>query len=130
MCKNECIATHNTLWDVITTIVLKSGTLERKVSHLFPPHTPHQINILITKGTFQMLPDIIIIHLTYLNMVQCASTMTSHIATVIAQKKTWSYTKRWLHSPSHKDLWLSSLLFQFSFYYLCSCHYNSSLEPF
>jgi hypothetical protein len=88
LCKNECIATHNTLQDAITTIVLESGALERKVSHLFPPHTPHQVNILITKGTFQMLANIIIIHLTYLNMVQCASTTTSHIATIITQKKT------------------------------------------
>ncbi len=88
LCKNECIATHNTLQDAITTIVLESGALERKVSHLFPPHTPHQIDILITKGTFQMLANIIITHLTRLDMVQRASSTISHIAIVIAQKKT------------------------------------------
>jgi len=88
LCKNECIATHNTFQNVITTIVLESGAFEIKVSHLFPPHTPHQVDILITKDTFQMLADIIIIHLTCLDMVQCASTTTSQIATVIAQKKT------------------------------------------
>jgi hypothetical protein len=31
--------------------------------------------------------------LTWLDMVQHASSTTSHIATIIAQKKTWSYTK-------------------------------------
>lgn len=69
LCKNECIATHNTLQDTIKTIVLDNGAHEKEVSHLFPHQTPHQVDIFITKCTFQILADIIIIHLTWLDMV-------------------------------------------------------------
>jgi hypothetical protein len=48
-CKNECITTHNTLRNTITTIVLENGAHEKEVSHLFPHHIPHQVDILITK---------------------------------------------------------------------------------
>jgi len=35
-------------------------------------------------------------------------------------------TRNLLHSPCHKDLWLSSYSFCFSFYYFCASHYNMS----
>jgi hypothetical protein len=38
-CRNEHIATHNTLWDMIAAIVLESGThVKKEVSHLPSSH--------------------------------------------------------------------------------------------
>jgi hypothetical protein len=45
--------THDTLWNIIATIVLKSGThVQREVSHLFLHHTQWWMDILITRSDF------------------------------------------------------------------------------
>jgi hypothetical protein len=42
----------------------------------------------------------------------------------------WTSTKRWLHSPCYWDVWVSSSLFWFIFYYLCTDHYYASSTVF
>jgi hypothetical protein len=77
--RNEHITTHNTLQDIITTIVLESGThVQREVSHLFPHHTWWRMDILITIDDFRTLMDIIITDPTRTNMVKWTSTMTTN----------------------------------------------------
>jgi len=82
MCENEHIVTHNTIWDNVIVVSLKNGAhVYIKVSHLFSYHTWLQINILITKHDFQTLANVITVDSTYLDIVQCASSMTMHVAT-------------------------------------------------
>jgi hypothetical protein len=81
--------------DIVATIVLKSGVhVQKKVFHLFPHHTYRGMDIVITRDGFQTLVDIIITDPTRTNLVQCASTTTTHVATIVAQNKTRSYIKR------------------------------------
>jgi len=56
-------------------------------------------------------------------MIQCASSVATYVATNI----DITHIKRWLHSPCHRDLWLSSFLFWLLFYFLCLGHYSWSL---
>jgi len=73
-------------------------THTQKVSHLFPHHIQHQINIFITKHGYRTLMNVVINNLNFSNMVQHASSTRTHAATthatIVAQEKTQSYTKR------------------------------------
>jgi len=42
----------------------------------------------------------------------------------------WVNNRRWLHSPCYWDVWVSSFLFWFIFYYLCIDHYRTSSTVF
>jgi hypothetical protein len=44
-------------------------------------------DIVITRDIFQTLVDIVIVNLIHTNLVQHASTMTTHPTTIIAQNK-------------------------------------------
>jgi hypothetical protein len=126
--RNEHTTTHNTFWDNVATIFLESGThVQREVSHLFPRHTWHQMDILITRDSLWTLMDIVIAYSTHTNTKQRTSTMTTHVVMMTTQKKDtiirWTNTKQWLHSPCYWDIWVSSFLFWFIFYHLCTYHY-------
>jgi len=72
----------------------KNGAyVQRKVSHLFPPHTQRRIDIVITRNRFRTLVDVVIVDLTHINLVQQASMTTTHRATVATQNKKWPYTE-------------------------------------
>jgi hypothetical protein len=58
------------------------------------------MDILITKNNFQTLVDIVIANPTHINMVQRASTMTTHVMMMVAQEKTRSYNERTLGNDS------------------------------
>jgi hypothetical protein len=60
----------------------------------FPHRIQHQINIFITKNGYQTLVNVVVNNLNFSNMVQHASSTTTHAATDVTQKKTRSYTKR------------------------------------
>jgi hypothetical protein len=63
LCKNVHIAAHDTFWDIVTIIILESGThIQKEVSHLFSTHIWWRINIFINiKDGFQTLTNIIIV---------------------------------------------------------------------
>jgi len=42
----------------------------------------------------------------------------------------WANTKQWLHSPCYWDISVSSFLFWFIFYHLCTYHYRTLSEVF
>jgi len=42
----------------------------------------------------------------------------------------WMNIRWWLHSPCYWDAWVSSFLFWFIFYYLCTNHYHASSTVF
>jgi len=44
-------------------------------------------DIVITRDIFQTLVDVVIVNLIHTNLVQHASTMTTHPTTIIAQNK-------------------------------------------
>jgi hypothetical protein len=68
------------------SIVLENAVhVQREVSHLFPHHTRKWVDIVITRNKF--------VDLIHTNLVQCASMMTTHLATIVVQDKTWSYIK-------------------------------------
>jgi hypothetical protein len=52
------------------------------------------VDIVITRNNFQTLVSIIIINPTCTNLVQCASTMIAHVATVATQDNARSYTQQ------------------------------------
>ncbi len=73
--------------------MLESGThLQKKISHLFPHHSQKQVDVVITKDNFQTLVDIVIVNQIRTDLVQHASTMIVHAATIAAQNKAQSYT--------------------------------------
>jgi hypothetical protein len=79
-CGSEHTTTHNTFWDNVTTIALKSGAhVQKEVSHFFPCHTQHQMNILIIRDNLWTSMDVIIINPTCTNMVQRTSMMITHV---------------------------------------------------
>jgi hypothetical protein len=93
--RNEHTTTHNTFWDNVATIFLESGThVQREVSHLFPRHIWHQMDILITKDNLWTLMDIVIAYSTHINMKQRTSTTTTHVVMMTTQEKTQSYIER------------------------------------
>jgi hypothetical protein len=86
------IVTHDMLQDTFVAITLESGTyIKKEVYHLFPCHTRRQVDIVITRDSFQTLAVVVIADLTCPNLVQCASTMTTHASTTVAQDKAQSY---------------------------------------
>ncbi len=88
-CKSEHITTHDTLQDTIATITLESGThVQKKVSHPFPHHTWKWMDIVITRDDFWTWANVVIANPTCTNLVQCASTMTTHVTIVAIQNKT------------------------------------------
>jgi hypothetical protein len=79
-CKSERIVAHDTFWDIVTAIILESGThVQREASHLFLCHTWWWMDILITKDYFWTLMDIVIVDLICTDMVQQTLTMTTHV---------------------------------------------------
>jgi hypothetical protein len=69
-CESEDTTTHDTLQDIITTIVLESAShVQMEVSHLFPHPIRRRMNILITKDGFQTLMDVAIVDLAHIDMV-------------------------------------------------------------
>jgi hypothetical protein len=46
------------------------------------------VDIVITKNDFQTLVDVVIVDLTCIDLVQCASTMIVHATTIVVQDKT------------------------------------------
>jgi len=90
-------STHDTLLDIVVTIVLENGAhVQKEVSHLFPHHIQQQVDILITRYGFWTLMDVIIVDPTCINMVQWTLTMITHATLMDAEEKTWSYVKRTL----------------------------------
>jgi hypothetical protein len=113
---------------MFTTIILDNGAhVQKEVSYIFPHHIQWWVNICINRDNFQTLVDVVITNPTCPHMVLHASSTIAHATTVATQEKTCSYVKcALLHSPCHKDLWLSSYSFCFIFYYLCAGHYSMS----
>jgi hypothetical protein len=110
-CENEHTTTHDILWDILTTMVLKIGTHVRKeVFH--PLRCYHNWFDLLECGTMCVVHD-----------NACNDNCHSRENTIITKVRIG----RWLHSSFHRDLWLSSFLFQLLFYFLCSRHYSLSL---
>jgi hypothetical protein len=66
----------------------------KNVFHLFLVTFSVKVNILITKDDFKTLVDVVITNMTYLNMVQCVSSMTMQAMTFVIQEETQSYIKR------------------------------------
>jgi hypothetical protein len=95
LCENEHTTTHDTLWNTIATIALKSGAhIQRKVFHLFLRHTWRQVDIIITKDNFWTLANIVIGNPTRTDLAQWISTMTTYAMMMAAQDKARSYTKQ------------------------------------
>jgi hypothetical protein len=70
--------------------------MEHTYKKRFPTFSPTTFNdklIFFTKNNLQTLIDIVIIDSTYLNMVQCAVSTTTHAMIVATQKKTRSYVE-------------------------------------
>jgi len=96
-CGNEHTITHNTLWDIATTIALESGThVQREISHLFPHHTWWWMSIFITRYNFWTLMNAIIAYSIHTNMAQWALTTPTHVVMMAALKKTRSYDEQTL----------------------------------
>ncbi len=94
LCKSEHIIAHNTFWNVLATIALKSEThMQREVSHLSLCHIWHQVDILIIINKFQTLTNIVIVDPTHLDMVHHALSITLHVLTTTIKKKTWSFVE-------------------------------------
>jgi hypothetical protein len=94
------------------------------VSHLFPYHIWRQVDIVITRDGFWTLVDVVIINLICIDLMQCVSTTITFVAIIVVQDNTILHrtsSKRWFHSPCHRDLWLSPSSFWFLFYFLCTC---------
>jgi hypothetical protein len=88
-CENEHTIAPNTFWDNVATIVLKNGAhVQREVSHLFPHHTQHQMDILITKDSLWTLINVVIIDPTHTNMVQRTSMTIAHVMMMTTQEET------------------------------------------
>jgi hypothetical protein len=66
----------------------------KKKFHTFSPTTFSNKLIFFTRKNFQTLINIVITDSTYLNMVQCATSTTTHAMIVATQKKTQLYVKR------------------------------------
>jgi hypothetical protein len=123
--------TYNIFRNIVTTIFWRLERIYQiEVSHLFPYHIWRQMNIFITRDSFWTLMDVVIAYYTPSNIPiiciihNCACNDSCYLW---KDKIIYGvYTKIKLHSPCYRDLWLSSFLFQFLFYYLCSCHYNLS----
>jgi hypothetical protein len=108
-----------------------------EISDLFPCHTRWRMVILITKDDFWILMDIVIADLIHTDMVQWTSMMTSHVAMMVVQEKTWSYVKR---TPS--DDFIPFDIERYGCFHSCFdslliacaqttivCHQRSSLVP-
>jgi len=67
---------------------------KRGFSPFPPPHTKTQVDIVITRNNFRTLADVVIVDSTHPNLVQCASTTTMHVATIVAQNRAWSYIEQ------------------------------------
>jgi hypothetical protein len=94
-CKSECTIAHDTLWNIVATIMSKSGVhKQREVSHLFPCHTWKWMDIVISKDGFWTLVDVVIVNLTCIDLVQHALMTIMHASIVVAQDKARSYTKQ------------------------------------
>jgi hypothetical protein len=84
-CGSEHIITHDTLWDTIVIIILENGAhVQREFYHLFPCHTQHGMDILITIDDFQTLMDIIIIYSIHIDMVQWSLMTITHAMMMVA----------------------------------------------
>jgi hypothetical protein len=92
---NEHIATHDTLQNTITTIVLENGAhIQKEISHLYPHHTRRQMDIVITKDDLKILADIVIVDLTCTYLVQHALSTTMHAKTIATQD---------IHDPTQSE---------------------------
>jgi len=56
-------------------------------------HIQRQVDIFITRNSFQTLTNVFIADPTCIDLVQCALTTTAHAMTVVTQNKTQSYIK-------------------------------------
>jgi hypothetical protein len=72
-------------WDIVTIITVEGGThIQKEDSHLFSNHIWWRIDIFINiKDGFRTLANIIIVDLTYLDMIQCASSTIVHAAIIV-----------------------------------------------
>jgi hypothetical protein len=102
--------------------------MEHKYKKRFPTFSPTTFSdklIFFTRNNFQTLIDIVIADSTYLNMVQCATSTTTHAMIIVTQKKTRSYVE-----CTSKDTFIPLAIKTYGclhshFYYLCSSHYSS-----
>ncbi len=82
---NEHTTAHNTLRNIVATIILESGAhFQRGVSHLFPHDTQQQVDNPITKNGFWTLMDIVIDDSTLRYMVHRTLTTIAHATTMVA----------------------------------------------
>jgi hypothetical protein len=84
---NEHIATHDTFGILLQLLFWKVGHI-KKMSHLLLCHIRRQVGVLITTDNFRTLLDIVIANSTCLDMVHCASCITTHATTIVIQEKT------------------------------------------
>jgi hypothetical protein len=116
-CEREHTTTHDTLWDIVVTIVLENGAhFQWKVSHLFPCHTQQWMDILIIKDYFWTSMHIVTIDPTCTDIVQWTLTISTHATMMVGQKKRWSDVE-W--TPSDDFIPLSIVkygCFHFSFH--------------
>jgi hypothetical protein len=68
------------------------------------------MDIVITRDDFWTWVDVVIANPIHTNLVQCASTTTTHVAIVAIKKKTQSYIEQTFGDdfiPLAIDIWLS-----------------------
>jgi hypothetical protein len=87
-CENEHIAAHDTFLDTSAVIALENAThVQREDYYLFPHHAQRQVDIVIIRNSFGTMANVFIIHLIHIDLVQCASTTTTHATTIVIQNK-------------------------------------------
>jgi hypothetical protein len=90
--------------------------MEHTYKKRFPTFSPTTFSdklIFFTRNNFQTLINIIIVDSTYLNMVQCVVSTTTHVMIVASQKKTRSYIER-----TSKDTFIPLAIKTYGFFHI------------
>ncbi len=97
------------------------------ISPTFSLATPdRQMDIPITKNSFQTLMDIIIDDSIHIDMVQQTSMMTTHAVMMVVQEKTRPYVKQTLGDDFIRLAIETHGCFHYCFDHLCIDHYRAS----
>jgi hypothetical protein len=138
LCESEHTTTHDTFQNIVVVITSQNGAhVKKEVSHFFSCPTQKQMDIVIARYKLWTLVNIIIVDLTHTNLVQWASTTTTHATIIIAQDKAQSYIE-WAPRNDfiplaietygcfhpHFDSFLSSCV-----HANITCHQQTSLVP-
>jgi hypothetical protein len=81
-------------FDIVAIIASESEAhIQREAFHFFHHHTRRWMDIIMTKDNFRTLVNVVIVDSICPKLVQCTST-TSHVVTIVAQDKAWSYIEQ------------------------------------